>query len=508
MGSLSIVDSRRSLFGSPVPVLLEEVDEVDHPPGLTFQVLDQMKAHGIELENRRVKAVDRLWHAVVGERNGFVGYDEYARLYPSVAKFCTGSSTTANMDDDWAMDVPSDNALDHMHFHQLVKQTRLSLSKCGGPFYTYPRTSCWIAWCTNSSIQVSHRLVSYALRDCNRVNPHAIATAVHDLLGCMLPSGSWESSNAIVVRVLQLDGSTSTRYGATQAAVAYLDRVVAADSRWWTNAALRGRTMTWLARHEEDTHFADLQALLLRLHISFDGVAPLMRLRLDPLVHSVRSLVLDAVVTMDLASLLPCLEWLRELTPPRWRVLASPIGVHPTMTTQAQVQVYLAKLSHFTLVPELCEFCNNHSVVDKQDLLVFIHTLSPLELGHFRETLQRPTHKFATAPGVKVAVAFYTSLSAMQRLEMKSQLHAILRETKANPPVLPNKGTPVPSLNNNVLHSTRSRPRRRQKSKEGHHRRPLAPLLRPTMSAPSISLDSSSLAPMVVMYVSYIHCSP
>ncbi|RHY41293.1 hypothetical protein DYB38_014123 [Aphanomyces astaci] len=74
--------------------------------------------------------------------------------------------------------------------------------------------------------------------------------------------------------------------------------------------------MTWLARHEEDTHFADLQALLLRLHISFDGVAPLMRLRLDPLVHSVRSLVLDAVVTMDSASLLPCLEWLRELTPP------------------------------------------------------------------------------------------------------------------------------------------------------------------------------------------------
>ncbi|ETV76451.1 hypothetical protein, variant [Aphanomyces astaci] len=347
-----------------------------------------------------------------------------------------------------------------------------------------------------------HELIdpaSYALRDCNRVNPHAIATAVHDLLGCMLPSGSWESSNAIVVRVLQLDGSTSTRYSATQAAVAYLDRVVAADSRWWTNPGLRGRTMTWLARHEEDTHFADLQALLLRLHISFDGVAPLMRLRLDPLVHSVRSLVLDAVVTMDSASLLPCLEWLRELTPPRWRVLASPIGVHPTMTTQAQVQVYLAKLSHFTLVPELCEFCNNHSVVDKQDLLVFIHTLSPLELGHFRETLQRPTHKFATAPGVKVAVAFYTSLSAMQRLEMKSQLHAILRETKANPPIPPNKGTPVPSLNKNVLHWTRSRPRRRQKSPACHHRRPLAPLLRPTMSAPSISLDSSSLAPMVVI---------
>ncbi|RQM25869.1 hypothetical protein B5M09_003428 [Aphanomyces astaci] len=80
--------------------------------------------------------------------------------------------------------------------------------------------------------------------------------------------------------------------------------------------------MTWLARHEEDTHFADLQALLLRLHISFDGVAPLMRLRLDPLVHSVRSLVLDAVVTMDSASLLPSLAPM-VVIPPKSAVAAA-----------------------------------------------------------------------------------------------------------------------------------------------------------------------------------------
>ncbi|ETV92356.1 hypothetical protein H310_13256 [Aphanomyces invadans] len=471
---------RRSLFGSPVAKLHQE-DNSD-PPGLTFQALDRMKVERHRLESRRMTLVDTLWHAAVADAS-VLTYDGYARLHRAVSKYCTDSSASpTDMDADWALDIDGDGVkgIDHRHFHelmsQLVEMWGLQLQASSDELL-------------ESMVQELVDPVSHLLRDGDRVNPHAIATSVHDMLECVAPNGSWVSSNATVVRTLDID-SNASRYATTAAAVAYLDRIAGTDSRW---ISVRCRSAGWLAKHEGDKHFTELQALLHRLHVSFD-VAPLMRLRLDPLLDAARTLVVDAFVAMASGELVPCLEWLRTLTPSMWRVLASPIGAHSSLASPPQVQAYLFKLSRFTLIPQLCAFCDTASILDKQELLLFMHTLSPLELGHFRETVQRPNHKFATTPGVKVAVAFFSSLSAMQRMAMKSELYAFARGTGDVNSYTSPKDTTM-SLLSNV--PPPPRPRHRQTSPKPLHGRTLEPILRPSESAPLISSTDTSARPIV-----------
>ncbi|KAF0715085.1 hypothetical protein As57867_003565, partial [Aphanomyces stellatus] len=383
-------------------------------PGLTFQGLQLMKSMRSHEDEFRSVVVDKLWHAAVGNASR-LHKDAYDRLHRLLAKFFVGEGSELNeaVDADWHLDGQGHATLEHDGFHRLL-------------------TQCCARWATTLQLPETDLLVSIVrellhpdtlhLRGLDHVNHHAVATRVHSILATMSPKGSWEGTPELATQ-LSLDLSQMrTRFETTDAVLHHLDHVAPNDHQWQTQ---RVATMAWLNKHQGDAHYREIDALLRRLEVNYD-VAPLMRHRLDPLGQSVRDVVVQALLSMDHATLLHVLSWVRLGTPELWRVLTSPIG-QPMLRTAIQVQAYLQMLSTFPLATQLCDFCNTQSIVEKQDLLLFFHTLTPLQLGHFRETLLRPTRGFVTSTGVKLAVAFYNSLGAADRVTMKTALKSMER---------------------------------------------------------------------------------
>ncbi|OQS02656.1 hypothetical protein THRCLA_04978 [Thraustotheca clavata] len=376
-------------------------------------------------------SIDDLWSACVLPTSAFaLDFAMYSQLHLSLDRFCgLPLSTLCNIQEDWNVDAQNCSAININRFNSLFRQfgdewcEKLHLSSA--------------ATLLSTLVQEIVYTDTRCLKPLEQVHTSSTATKFRALLAMQSTLGYWDLDTSLAA-VLGLEPSEQmTRFQITELVYNQLNTMSPNDAEW---VAIRLITQTWLSQHHFDMHHDDIQNLILRLNVRFD-VATLMQMRLEPLEQQTQQLMLQALMSMDETTLVHTVEWLRSLSSDIWRVFASPIGLNGLCTPQ-DVAKYFVRLAHFTLSASLYRFLTSLGILEKQELLLYLHSLTAAQYGQVLEGIHQPLRGHSTAKGVGFMLSFYFSLSSNARL-------TLLQELKQMQPIVEYKPTnPTPLKTN------------------------------------------------------------
>ncbi|OQR91828.1 hypothetical protein ACHHYP_04341 [Achlya hypogyna] len=409
-----------TLFGTPLlqnATVLPDLDANASPrrrpltQRITFQSIGQMTEQQQQQAAIVQASIDDLWNACVNPTAAYsIDLAAYTQLHQVLSRFCGAAAPTpGRIHDDWTSDAQQRTMITLDRFSALCRQ----LGDLWSEKLHLSNTATFLS-------TLVHEVVDYdarCLRPVDRVHTSSTATTFRALLAMRASEGYWDMDSSLAA-VLDLDMTLpKTRFQTTEYVFDQLNAMGATDPEW---TALRPATLAWLTTHHFEKHHDDIQALILRLNVRFD-VSPLMQLRLEPLEDRSRTLTLQALMLLDEEPLVHTIEWLRSLSTEIWRVFASPLGL-AALATPEQVAKYFVRLAHFTLSASLYRFLSTLGILEKQELLLYLHTLSATQYSHFIEGIQHPGRGYATAAGVRFMLSFYYMLSTNARLTLLQEL--------------------------------------------------------------------------------------
>ncbi|KDO25974.1 hypothetical protein SPRG_08627 [Saprolegnia parasitica CBS 223.65] len=434
-----------TLFGTPFLIqhatVLPELDSTgptprrrlaSHPK-VTFQSIGQLSEQQQQLAAIVQGSIDDLWNACVGPTAAYaIDFDMYTRLHAVVSRFC-GVPSPSHLEDEWVLDAQQRSMISFDRFSTLLRQ----MGEEWRDKLHFSSAATFLSSLVHEVVDCDVR----CLKTIDQVHTSSTATTFRTLLAMRAAGGYWDMDSSLAA-VLNLDLSQpKTRFQTTEFVFDQLNALGASDAEWTT---LRPVTLTWLMQHHAEKHHNEIQALILRLDVRFD-VSPLIQQRLEPLDDCARGLTLHALLLMDNDTLVHTIEWLRSLSNEIWRVFASPLGL-AGLSTADLVAAYFVRLAHFTLSSSLYRFLSTLGILEKQELLLFLHTLRPAQYELFVESIQQPAK--GRGNGVRSMLAFYLSLSPNARMTLLQELQQILSQQQQFPTstVLANVALPVPEL--------------------------------------------------------------
>ncbi|EQC37964.1 hypothetical protein SDRG_04981, partial [Saprolegnia diclina VS20] len=429
---------RTTLFGTaliPHSNVLPELDSTPRRclvlhPKVTFQSIGQLSEQQQQLAAIVQASIDDLWNACVNPTAAYaIDLSTYTHLHAVLSRFC-GVPSPSHLKDEWASDAQQRSMISLDRFSTLLRQ----MGEVWRDKLHFSSTATLLSSLVHEVVDFDAR----CLKPIDQVHTSSTATTFRALLAMRSASGYWDMDSSLAA-VLNLDMSQpKTRFQTTEFVFDQLNALGASDAEWTT---LRPVTLAWLTQHHVEKHHDEIQALILRLDVRFD-VSPLLQSRLEPLDDRARSLTLHALLVMDNDALVHTIEWLRSLSNEIWRVFVSPLGL-AGLSAAEPVASYFERLAHFTLSASLYRFLSTLGILEKQELLLFLHTLGPLQYELFLESIQQPAK--GRVNGVRSMLSFYFSLSSNARMTLLQELQQILLQQQPPTSVVSTPTTTVVS---------------------------------------------------------------